>query len=1296
VIHCSKALLLLIILLFPALLHAQVPNWSWNKTIHSPGDEMSVTNRLDSLTGDILIAGEFNSDISNFLGDGQTKSTDFSSTYGNSDGYVARFDEYGNELWAFKIGGSGTDRVSSLDIGTNGDIYVTGYISNGTCHFTGTSSKIADNSVDNTWGQTAFLAKYNANGALLWYRIAETPDGDAGGNIVRTGDREIYLSGYGKGGVTIGALSETLNLGGNDFFVVKYNPDGSEQWIFKGGTSEDDRLADMHTGTELLHIAVNYKADRIDFYNSSGSPAFNFSNSYPGKYQLVMCSYDKEGDNNAQYESSGNDNVIGNGITMIKDSLYVTGRIGSDSYFGYPVAPSDESDIFIASMSKWAQVGWIKTIPCTDSKEEGTDIDNIGNQYLGFTGNYHYTLDFWGDTSLTATDAQDTFLSVITSNGAFKWAKSVGGTNDEYSSALDGNKYGEIYLTGDYLKDIQFNELSTASDNGYNAFLAKTDYNTSSEPLPEANAGMDQGFCEDTSTTLNGNSPDQGYAASWSYIPGIIWKEDFNELADGTTSDTTEPSRWKSDGAAETGYAEVRSHKFEISDTDSGEVIWASEQIDISGYTDAELFIDLESWTSGEFEAGDSLKAYYTIDSGPETTLNSGSHHGAIGNLTGPGSGGYHSTTATVTGLNGNTLSIIIKSFCDDSTELYRFDNVFVVEASSDDDPLIVKPGDPRTVVSGLHYGLNHFMWTFTHDTLPLSRDLVKIKRLEQPVANPGVGDTLVGRQYTLQAVPDIASGWWAEASGPGNVTWDPGASSDTTTVTVDQQGTYAFKWTESNGLCTDDSTISVLFLDTLKADPGSSGDTCGLTFELKASLTSDSGTGYWTTKTAPGKVTYTPDSLTDTTTVTVDQLGTYEFTWTEETQFQSDDSTISVDFYEYPVAEAGEDLSIEQGEEVQLNASGGSTYLWSPSEGLSDTTIANPTAYPGTTTTYTVKVTNSGGCSDTDQVTLKVTTPDFAEAGPDTTICDGNSVQLYASGGVSYKWEPATGLSDRKTATPVASPHKTITYRVTVTNDQGLEDTAEVTVKVNPLPELKITNEYSLCEGDSIQLNAEGEGEFHWEPEEALSRNDVADPFVWPSNTTNYQVKLTNHNQCTNTAETTVKVYEKPRAYAGSDQTLDYRFETTLNARQPLTGAGEWRVLKGKGTFAGKSDPNTRVTNLEKGENTFLWKVDNGICPVSEDRVSITVKDLFVPTIITPNNDGKNDRFRIPGLKNIECEAFILFNRWGNEVYKEKNYKGDWNGTNKWGEKVTPDTYYYILKLKSGRVLKGHLDIEH
>jgi len=60
-------------------------------------------------------------------------------------------------------------------------------------------------------------------------------------------------------------------------------------------------------------------------------------------------------------------------------------------------------------------------------------------------------------------------------------------------------------------------------------------------------------------------------------------------------------------------------------------------------------------------------------------------------------------------------------------------------------------------------------------------------------------------------------------------------------------------------------------------------------------------------------------------------------------------------------------------GESVQLMASGGTTYQWYPSEGLSDTTIANPIATPMTTSTYVVNVIDAAGCSDSSSVTVIV-----------------------------------------------------------------------------------------------------------------------------------------------------------------------------------------------------------------------------------------------------------------------------------------------------------------------------------
>jgi gliding motility-associated-like protein len=285
--------------------------------------------------------------------------------------------------------------------------------------------------------------------------------------------------------------------------------------------------------------------------------------------------------------------------------------------------------------------------------------------------------------------------------------------------------------------------------------------------------------------------------------------------------------------------------------------------------------------------------------------------------------------------------------------------------------------------------------------------------------------------------------------------------------------------------------------------------------------------------------------------------------------------------------------------------------------------------------------------------------------------------------------------LSDTEVPDPEASPDQTTTYQVFVVNEKGLEDSAEVTVTVNPLPELSVQDIYEMCEGDTIQLSAEGTGNFLWEPEESLNRADTAEPLAYPVNTTTYRVTLTDEFQCSRSGRVTVEVYRQPEADAGDDQTLDYQFETTLDANRPLDGEGEWSVVEGNGIFEDASDPKTRVSELEMKENTFEWSVDNGICPVATDQVTITVEDIFTPTVITPNHDNKNDYFRIPGMEVTEYDEFIVFNKFGNEVFRDENYQGDWDGINNQGNQLMPDTYFYILRLKSGRVLKGYINIE-
>ncbi|MFV5698103.1 T9SS type A sorting domain-containing protein, partial [Flavobacterium sp. ZT3R17] len=115
-------------------------------------------------------------------------------------------------------------------------------------------------------------------------------------------------------------------------------------------------------------------------------------------------------------------------------------------------------------------------------------------------------------------------------------------------------------------------------------------------------------------------------------------------------------------------------------------------------------------------------------------------------------------------------------------------------------------------------------------------------------------------------------------------------------------------------------------------------------------------------------------------------------------------------------------------------------------------TNIANPVASPAATTTYTVTVTGANGCTKTDDVIVTVDKAlPVANAGSDVTInCTTTSTTLGASGGVSYSWSPAAGLSATNIANPVATPSTTTTYTVTVTGANGCTKTDAVIVTVD------------------------------------------------------------------------------------------------------------------------------------------------------------------------------------------------------------------------------------------------------
>lgn len=98
-------------------------------------------------------------------------------------------------------------------------------------------------------------------------------------------------------------------------------------------------------------------------------------------------------------------------------------------------------------------------------------------------------------------------------------------------------------------------------------------------------------------------------------------------------------------------------------------------------------------------------------------------------------------------------------------------------------------------------------------------------------------------------------------------------------------------------------------------------------------------------------------------------------------------------------------------------------------------------------------------------------------------------------------------------------------------------------------------------------------------------------------------------------------------------------------------------------------------------GTDSFTYKVkDSNGTWSNVATVSIIVKGLVMSNVFTPNGDGKNDTFVILGIENYDVADLTVFNRWGNEVYRNSQYTNNWDGSG-----LNPGTYYFLVKLKKG-----------
>ncbi len=351
--------------------------------------------------------------------------------------------------------------------------------------------------------------------------------------------------------------------------------------------------------------------------------------------------------------------------------------------------------------------------------------------------------------------------------------------------------------------------------------------------------------------------------------------------------------------------------------------------------------------------------------------------------------------------------------------------------------------------------------------------------------------------------------------------------------VTVNTGITYTLSVGNGNQGCydSDEVVITIGTCTPPTVDPGSDQDLCtGESVQLGTPAVG--GITYsWSPTTGLDNPTAAQPNANPTETTT--------YTLTVDDGTATNSASVTVTVWNIPTADAGSDLTACEDEGVKIGTASeaGMTYAWTPAGDLDDATKAQPIATLSSNTTFTVVVTNEGGCTASDDMTVTVATAPNADAGADVTTCDGVQIGTAAVTDVTYSWSPTTGLDDATIAQPTANPNAETEYTVTATDAAGCTSTDSVIV--SPSAEADAGADKSVCEGSGKLIgspdNSGGTATYSWSPSTGLDNASIAQPMASPTETTTYELTVS-AGGCTKTDQVVVTVNANS-ADAGADQ---------------------------------------------------------------------------------------------------------------------------------------------------------------
>ena len=365
--------------------------------------------------------------------------------------------------WSESWGYSNSDRVDSITIDDFGNVFIVGRMTYGSSPY-------------------ASLRSYDTNGNYRMERFWNTLDGvyirdialDESGNIYTCG----VFSGTGEfspqGGV------QKNSIGSYDAFLSKFDSYGYWLWTETWGSAQPElcNSVDINSSGDIYVFGEFY--DTVDFNPDGGG-----SHSSNGSRDIYLSKFDSAGTWLMTQTWGGLSSELATTISIDQlDNVYATGAFAETVEFnpdgGGLRGSNGDRDPFLSKFDSNDNWQWVRTWGGTQSDDSQSVVAGY-NSDIYVCGKFSGTADFDpnGGGTKVAVDFQDIYLTKFLSDGSWEWARTFGGPNIETIADIGINQSGDIFLTGNFQFNCDFNPNGGSPQNSvagsYDSYITKFD-----------------------------------------------------------------------------------------------------------------------------------------------------------------------------------------------------------------------------------------------------------------------------------------------------------------------------------------------------------------------------------------------------------------------------------------------------------------------------------------------------------------------------------------------------------------------------------------------------------------------------------------------------------------------------------------------------------------------------------------------------------------------------------------------------------------------------------------------------